>query len=263
MSVLVEALLIGLAVGVVVGALGAGGGILSIPILIYLLGQSPHAASASSLVIVMATALTSLPHRIRRRHVEWRTGLLFAGFSVAGAFLGSRSSMLVSGEVLLVLFAVLLVAFSTLMARRGFALRRWESGQGRPESAAEEPGVRWGRVAVAATATGFVTGFFGVGGGFIVVPAMVFALGLGMRRAAGTSLIVMIVVTVVSLLSRIGTPVVIDWPLTLLFTLGSALGGIIGGPLSSRAKPSTLALLFASLMGAVGVFMLIQNLLLR
>src|SRR5690606_28202544 len=91
----------------------------------------------------------------------------------------------------------------------------------------------------AATVTGFLTGFFGVGGGFIVVPMLVIALGLAMRRASGTSLLVMVVATVASLLARIGTDVQVEWTLTLIFAAGSAVGGILGGPLSARARPST------------------------
>lgn len=260
MGVLVEALLIGLAVGVVVGALGAGGGILSVPILVYLLGQSPHSAAASSLVIVGATALTSLPHRARNRQVDWRSGFLFGGFSVAGAFAGSRLSALASGTVLLLLFATLLATFSVVMGRRGLALRRWEGGQGRPSPAEEErPRVHWGRLALTATGTGLLTGFLGVGGGFVIVPVLIFALGLSVRKASGTSLVVMIVVTATSLASRLGTPVAIDWPLTLLFTLGSAAGGMLGGPLSARARPSTLTLIFAGLLASSAAFMVIQT----
>ncbi len=261
MGGLIEALAIGLAVGVVIGALGAGGGILSIPILVYLLGQSPHSAAASSLVIVGVTALTSLPHRVRKKHVDWGAGFMFGGFTVVGTFVGARLSALVSGQVLMISFAVLLASVSVFMARRGLAMRRWESGTNVPETASREaPRIKWGRVAATATATGLLTGFFGVGGGFIMVPVLMFALGLGMRRAAGTSLVAMTVTTVSALASRLGTPVTIDWPLTLLFALGSAVGGMVGGPLSQRAKPSTLTLIFAGLLATVAVFTLIQNL---
>jgi uncharacterized membrane protein YfcA len=259
---LIEALAIGLAVGVVIGALGAGGGILSIPILVYLLGQTPHSAAASSLVIVGVTALTSLPHRVRKRHVDWGAGFMFGGFSIVGTFAGSRLSALVSGRVLMILFAVLLASVSVLMARRGLALRRWEATGSAPGGASDEaPRIRWGRVAVTATATGLLTGFFGLGGGFIMVPVLVFALGLGMRKAAGTSLVAMTVTTVSALASRLGTPVTIDWPLTLLFALGSAFGGMLGGPLSQRARSSTLTLIFAGLLAVVAAFTLAQNLL--
>lgn len=259
---MIEALLVGIAVGIVLGALGAGGGILAVPILVYILHQEPHVAAASSLVIVGVTALTSLPHHARKKNVQWRQGLLFGALSVVGAFAGSRLSVLVPPQVLMTLFAGLLAAVSVAMLVRGLRARAAEKS---PDAAPAPEGnrpIRWGWVAVTATLTGFLTGFFGVGGGFIVVPMLVFALGLGIRAASGTSLVVMIVVASASLLSRIGTPVTIDWPLTLMFTLGSALGGMAGGPLSSRAKPSTLTLIFAALLAVVSVYTAVETLIL-
>src|SRR5699024_123718 len=86
------AIAVGVGGGIVVGALGAGGGILAVPVLVFLLGMPPHAATASSLVIVLITALASLPHHARQRNVEWRAGLVFAAVSIAGAVVGSRLS---------------------------------------------------------------------------------------------------------------------------------------------------------------------------
>src|SRR5699024_3211569 len=108
--------------------------------------------------------------------------------------------------------------------------------------------------------TGFRTGFFGVGGGFIVVPMLWIALGLAMRRASGTSLLVMVIATAASLLARIGTEVQIDWVTTLVFAAGSAAGGMLGGPLSARARPSTLTLAFSALLGGVAAVTLVQTL---
>src|SRR5699024_1211760 len=117
-------------------------------------------------------------------------------------------------------------------------------------------------VLATATLTGLLTGFFGVGGGFIVVPMLVIALGLAMRHASGTSLLVMIIVTTVSLLARIGTEVQVDWAVTLIFAAGSAVGGLLGGPLSARARPSTLTFVFAVLLAVVAVATLAQTLVL-
>ena len=127
---------------------------------------------------------------------------------------------------------------------------------------APHPAPRMPLVIAAATLTGFLTGFFGVGGGFIVVPMLVIALGLAMRHASGTSLLVMVIATATSLLARLGTDVQIDWTVTLIFAAGSAAGGILGGPLSTRARPSTLTMLFAILLGAVAAVTLVQTLLL-
>lgn len=258
---------IGLAVGVVVGALGAGGGILAVPVLVLLLGQDPHAATASSLVIVLMTALASLVHRARMRDVAWRQGLVFALCTTIGGVAGSRASVLVDGTVLLTAFSLLLGAVSVAMARQGLAARRAEDDAAEEPVAdseefdlaadATDPFRTRGRapsttvLILAATATGLLTGFFGVGGGFVVVPILVLALGMGPRRAAGTSLLVMIVASVVGLASRADILGTLDWAVTLVFVAGSMVGGLLGGPLSARARASTLTLAFAGLLGAV------------
>ncbi len=249
-----EAILIGLAVGVVVGALGAGGGVLSVPILVYLLHQEPHAAAASSLVIVALTAMTSLLHHHRSGNVAWRSGAVFALITVAGAFTGSRLSALVPATTLMLLFSGMLAVVAAAMLAQGLK-SFWAESSAPTEDAATDSvaGVRWGAVIGAALFTGFLTGFFGVGGGFIVVPILVLALRLPMRMASGTSLLVMIVASISSLVSRLGTPVVIDWQVTLLFAAGSMAGGLAGGPLSARLRPSTLTLLFAALLAGVAV----------
>ena len=297
---------VGLGVGIVVGALGAGGGILAVPVLVFLLGMPTHSATASSLIIVLITALVSLPHHARHGNVEWKNGLVFAGVSVVGAVVGSRLSALVPAPVLLTLFGVMLVGVAIAMLRRALRTRRDERAEaiahGTPaELEAEEPvavhddpvldqpgpdtvesadGIqrhhgepelpttpaasaspRLPLVIAAATLTGFLTGFFGVGGGFIVVPMLVMALGLAMRRASGTSLLVMVIATATSLLARLGTDVHVDWTITLIFAAGSAVGGILGGPLSTKARPSTLTLLFSVLLGGVAAVTLAQTLL--
>ena len=265
MEIALLAIVVGLGVGVVVGALGAGGGILAVPVLVFLLAQPPHAATASSLIIVLITAVFSIPHHARKKNVDWKNGLVFGAVSVAGAVVGSRLSAQVDPQLLLTLFGTMLVVVAGVMARRGVIGRREERdeqaahgpGEGSEPLAVhddpvlDQPGLdsvegadgihihhgepelpfspstrsspRLSVVILTATLTGGLTGFFGVGGGFIVVPMLVIALGLAMRRASGTSLLVMIIATAASLFARIGTEVQIDWLVTLLFAAGSAL----------------------------------------
>lgn len=306
MQLVLLAIIVGIGVGIVVGALGAGGGILAVPVLVFLLGMPAHSATASSLIIVLITALAALPHHARKGNVQWKNGLVFAGVSVVGAVLGSRLSALVPAQLLLTLFGVLLVGVAVMMLLRALRTRREERVEAAAhghelEADCEEPLVvhddpvldqpgpdtietadgihhhhgepdlptappapaspKLPKVLGAATLTGFLTGFFGVGGGFIVVPMLVIALGLAMRRASGTSLLVMVIATTTSLLARIGTDVQIDWTTTLIFAAGSAAGGLLGGPLSTSARPSTLTLLFAALLGGVAAVTLFQTLL--
>ena len=202
MSTVLAAVLIGLAVGVVVGALGAGGGILSVPILVYALGQHPHSATASSLVIVGSTAVAGLVHHVRRRTVDWGNGVIFGLLGVAGSVVGSRLSVQLDGRVLLGLFAGLLALVAIAMFRSALISRRGPvrepSGTlhrraevaahhcaGHPDQAAHRPVRRRRRVHRGPDP--------GAG-----------AQGAD-RTAAGTSLVVMVIASISGLLSRIGT----------------------------------------------------------
>lgn len=322
---LLLALGIGTGVGLIVGALGAGGGILSVPVLVYVLGQSPHQAASGSLVIVLATALAALPSRARHGQVRWRDGALFGLLSAAGAWGGSWLSAQVDGEALMVMFCALLVVVAALMARRALRERRDESLQkgtlggpdtlggsgtgtaggpdavGGPDTGAvggpdtdavSGPGAVGGpggrttpvpdapasgspgqgrgagpnipggagrvlMVVLTATLTGLLTGFFGVGGGFAVVPVLLLVLHCDVREAAGTSLLVMIIAALVSLSQRASGGLEVAWGTVALFTLGSTAGGLVGGPLSQRLRASTLNALFAVLLLAVAVGSLI------
>ncbi|MCL3776664.1 MULTISPECIES: sulfite exporter TauE/SafE family protein [unclassified Actinomyces] len=247
-------LLIGACVGVVVGALGAGGGILSVPILVYLLGQSPHAAASESLVIVIVTALVSLPSRAYCGQVRWREGVVVGLLSTVGAVGGSWLNALVEGEALMVAFSALLVVVAVVMAWRTRRAEHPSREQVDQMIEQQPPRSSWRLlVVVAATATGLLTGFFGVGGGFAVVPMLTLVLGLDIRRASATSLVVMVIAATAALAQRMMGPVEIDWALTLAFTAASAAGGAAGGLLSQRARASTLSYLFVALLLAVAL----------
>lgn len=251
----------GLLVGLVVGALGAGGGILSVPALVYLLGQSPHEAATSSLIIVSATALMSLWSRIRKGQVRWGAGIIFALGSTVGAFLGTWLNGFVDGQLLMGLFAGLLAAVGATILRSGLKKRRQEQGEGAAASPKKPPAntfATWARVLAAATVTGTLTGFFGVGGGFVVVPALILVLGLSIRDAAGTSLVIMILTAAASLVARIPEGINVDWPVIAPFMVFSILGGTLGSPLSQRVRSSTLNILFAALVLAIAVVTAVQ-----
>lgn len=265
MDPLLTAALVGLVVGVVVGALGAGGGILSVPILVYVLGQSAHSAAASSLVIVGATALAGLIHHIKRRTVDWGEGIAFGLLGIVGSVVGSRLSVRVDADLLLGLFAGLLGLVSIAMFVKALASRRAEQrvdlvAPVTAASAVPPPrGVTaWLKIIALASVTGVLTGFFGVGGGFVVVPVLVLVLGLSMRYAAGTSLVVMVIASASGLLARLGSHVVIDWPLVATFTVTSMVGGLLGGPAAARAKAWLLTLIFALLLAGVAGYVASQ-----
>lgn len=244
------ALLIGLLIGLIVGALGAGGGILSVPALVYLLNQPPHEAAVGSLIIVGSTSLISLIPRAFEHKVRWRDGLIFGVLSTAATYLGSRLSLLVDEELIMLLLGVLLALVGVVLL----------ANQRKNERKAEKSG---GKVNIpvliaCASFTGLLTGFFGVGGGFVVVPMLMLAMKFDVRYASGTSLLVMAISSATGLVSRIGADLSIDWPVIIGFAVASMIGGLIGAPASRRFSEKALTSAFAVLLLAVSAATLIQ-----
>lgn len=290
-SVLLPAV-IGLGVGVVVGALGGGGGILTVPILVYLLGLAPYAAATASLVIVGATSLTALISHARGGNVRWAQGVTFGVLGAVWAFLGSRLSAAVDPSALMTAFSALLAVVAVLMLRKALRGPGSEAAapehhaetepepeaEGEPEPEAEPdpaPGpdvVRQAELARgaprrlphaalvvgAASLTGLLTGFFGVGGGFAVVPALVLALRLPMRQAVGTSLLVIVLNSITGLAGRLDSLPEVDWILVVAFALASMAGGVVGARVSARARPHALTTAFAVLLAVVAVATALQ-----
>lgn len=240
-----------LLVGVTLGALGGGGAILTVPILVYLLNQPTSAATTGSLVIVLLTSLVGAVGHARRGNVRLRQGLTFGAVGVLGSLVGSRLSTAVPGTTLLTAFGVLMVVVALAMLRR-----RGAADPGSPPPA-ERP--RWGLLIATATGVGFLTGFFGVGGGFAVVPALTLALGFPMPVAVGTSLVVIVVNSLTALAARVAVGIDIDWPLILAFSLIAAAGSLLGGRIATRVNPRHLSVAFSILLFAVATFVLIQN----
>ncbi|MGC5617528.1 sulfite exporter TauE/SafE family protein [Georgenia sp. Z1491] len=275
METLVLAAAIGVLVGVVVGTLGAGGGVLTVPALVYLVGFDPHAAATASLVIVGATSLVTLVPHARRGHVRLRGGLVFGAVGAVAAVGGAWLAHLVDGPVLMAAFSVLLLGVAVLMARRATTERRSaspeEASEAAPEAAPElateaatgavagavagAEGVRRGVLVLVGLAAlvGLLTGLFGVGGGFAAIPALVLALGYPVRDAVGTSLLVITVNSAAGLIARVPQGIELDWPPVLAFALASTIAGQLGARLSTRASTTVLTGIFAALLAVVAV----------
>ncbi|MEU0163750.1 sulfite exporter TauE/SafE family protein [Streptomyces sp. NPDC006261] len=244
MTAFVLALIAGAVVGLALGALGGGGSVLAVPALIYLLGFSPSAATTASLIIVAATSATALYAHARDGHVAWKAGSLFAAAGIIPAYLAGAAAGRVPETVLTVAFAVI----AALAAVRMF----------RPSASRPPERIRPGKAAGAGAGLGAVTGFLGVGGGFLAVPALVSVLGLTMRRAVGTSLLVITVNSLAALVARTGTGGGLDWALIGPFTGAAILGAWDGKRLSSKVSGNSLQRVFAGVLLAVAAFMLID-----
>ncbi|WP_326650603.1 sulfite exporter TauE/SafE family protein [Streptomyces sp. NBC_01750] len=243
MSVLLLALIAGAVIGLALGALGGGGSVLAVPALIYLLGFTPAAAATASLIIVTATSATTLYTHATSGNVRWKTGALFAAAgmvpAIAAATLAARLPE-----------AVLTAAFAAIAALA--ALRMLKP----PDPDQQPRPVRPARAAGAGAGLGAVTGFLGVGGGFLAVPALVSVLGLRMRAAVGTSLLVITVNSLAALAARAGTSTPLHWAVIAPFTGAAILGAWDGKRLASKVSGQALQRIFAIVLLAVAALML-------
>ncbi|MFE7972581.1 sulfite exporter TauE/SafE family protein [Streptomyces shenzhenensis] len=246
MSDLVLAVVAGGAIGLALGSLGGGGSVLAVPALIYMLGFTPVAATTASLVIVALTTATAVPAHARDGHVRWRTGLLFAAAGIGPAMLGGLLAARLPAAVLTVTFALVAAVAAAHMLRP------------RPAAADTARPVRPGRAVAAGAGLGAVTGVLGVGGGFLAVPALVGVLGLRMRAAVGTSLLVITVNSVAALALRAGTAEGLDWTVIGPFAGAAVLGAWDGRRLAVRVPGGTLQRVFALVLLVVAAVMLID-----
>ena len=236
------AVALGVAIGLTLGALGGGGSILTVPALVYVLGLTPQEATSASLVIVGMTAVAGAASHARSGGTRWRAGGLLALLGVPASVLGSRLNARVDPDLLLLSFAALM-----LVAAAGMLLR----GSGTAPEASAQRSRRSLRgsltLLVAGLGIGFLTGFLGVGGGFVVVPVLVVLLGMPMSVAIGTSLLVIALNSAVALGARAGTGA-FDWSVIVPFTLAAVVASAAGAAAARRLPTSALSRAFGVLL---------------
>lgn len=254
---------LGLLIGLALGALGGGGSILTVPVLVHVLGQDALTATTSSLLVVGASSIVALVPHARAGRVRAGQGLLFGALGTGGSLAGSALAAHVDADVLLTAFAGLITLVAVLMLRRS---RGADAGSAPASDLTTEPLVtlrpltcactRVVRLVLTATAVGLLTGFFGVGGGFVLVPALVLALGFPMPVAVGTSLLVIGVNSATALAARLGSSAGSDLDWALIGVLGAAavVGGVAGGWVSSRVEARVLSRTFGGLLLVVAAY---------
>ncbi|MCX4736450.1 sulfite exporter TauE/SafE family protein [Streptomyces sp. NBC_01363] len=250
MTALVVALAAGAVVGLALGGLGGGGSVLAVPALIYLLGFDPAAATTAGLLIVIATSLTGLVAHAREGRVRWRTGGLFAAAGIIPAAVAGALSVRIPSGALTAGFAVLAVVAAVRMLR--------PRGEPAPQAGDGASAAPAGRVARTGAGLGAVTGFLGVGGGFLVVPALVTVVAVPMTAAVGTSLLVITVNSTAALATRLATPTALDWATIAPFTATAVLGAWDGQRLAAKVSTAALQRIFGAVLLAVAVFMLVD-----
>ncbi len=252
----VLAVVSGLAVGFSLGLIGGGGSILAVPLLLYLVGYpNPHVViGTTALAVSMNAYLNLIPHA-RAGNVRWKQALWFAVVGAVSAYVGSSLGKAVDGKKLLFLFALLMLVIAGLMLRR-------RDGAGATQSGAQPHAESLPRLIAAAVLVGLLAGFFGIGGGFLIVPGLVFSTGMPMIVAIGSSLVSVgtFGLTTAINYARSG---LLDFTVALLYIGGGVLGGWLGTRMAThlgKQGKGTLNLIFALLVAAVALYMLWRNL---
>ena len=241
----------GAAIGVAVGMLGGGGSVLAVPVLVYVLGESVHQATTASLVVVTAGALAGGIGHVREHRVCWRHAIAFTAAALPGLGAGTALGNVASGGAVIAGFAVvmLLAAAATWgKAGRGQASRHQTAC----------PPVRLARDLLAGVLIGATTGFFGVGGGFLIVPTLAIFLTLSMRLAVGTSLAIITITSLAGLATHLLSGRGLDVGVTAGMTAACIAGAVVGASLAGRLPQRQLGRGFAGLVAVVAIYLLVS-----
>ena len=243
----------GALVGFSLGLVGGGGSILAVPLMVYVVGvPEPHVAIGTSAIAVAANAAVNLSNHARGGTVIWSCALTFAAAGVVGAFGGSILGKMMDGQRLLALFALLMLAIAVLMLKTRSQIGLSDVRMNMTNMPA---------IAGLGLATGTLSGFFGIGGGFLIVPALMLATGMPIMNAVSSSLVAVTAFGLTTAASYAWSGL-ISWGLAALFIAGGIAGGLLGTRLAQHlaARRGALNMVFAAVTIAVALYMLARNL---
>lgn len=238
------ALVFGLLIGLSLGLVGGGGAVLAMPVLVYAVGLGVHEATTVSLAVVAAGAATGAVGQVRRGTVCWSSAAWFAAAAAAGSVVGTALNRALGGDVLLILFSVVM-----LLAARA----TWQRAGSPAGEAAGCPDARAAVLVPVGLLVGGLAGLVGVGGGFVVVPALAIGLSFGMREAMSTSMVIVAIVSACGLIAHLAAGNPLDVPVVLAMGSATVLGALIGPHLADRVSIRSLGRGFAVLVVAVSV----------
>ncbi|MHB9050287.1 MAG: sulfite exporter TauE/SafE family protein [Thiomonas delicata] len=251
------AVISGFAVGFSLGLIGGGGSILAVPLLLYFVGYpNPHIVIGTTALAVSANAYINLVPHARAGNVRWKDAILFAIVGAAAAFVGSSLGKAVDGKKLLFLFAIMMLVIAVLMLRPRKPTTAQEVTTDHPSKA------KTIKLIIAAAIVGTLSGFFGIGGGFLIVPGLVLSTGMSMISAIGSSLVSVGTFGLTTALNYARSGL-LDWGVAALYIGGGIVGGWIGTRVAThlgKNSKGALNLIFAGLVALVAVYMLYKNL---
>lgn len=238
-------------VGFTLGLIGGGGSIMAVPLLLYVVGiHDPHIVIGTTALAVAVNAYVNLIPHIKERHVKWKAAIAFAIPGAIGAMIGSTIGKIVNGKILLFLFAILMLVIAVIMLK--------------PKKSSQNEGVqltvKLGRVVPAGVLTGLTSGFFGIGGGFLIVPGLMFSTGMSMIDAIGSSLFSVGTFGLTTAVSYAASGLV-DWTIVLLYVAGGFFGGLLGAKLATKLSQNKrmLQYVFSGIIILVAIYMLDVN----
>lgn len=255
-ATILAALASGGLIGIVLGVVGGGGSILAVPLLTYVVGvDSPHAAIGTAAVAVTANALASLVGHARAGRVKWRCAGVFAVAGMIGAALGAELGKAIDGKRLLVLFGLLMIGVGLSMLRKRRMVEAPEVRLTYASAATLLP-----RLVPIGLGVGFAAGFFGIGGGFLIVPGLIFATAMPLSYAVGTSLVVVSALGLTTA-SSYAVSGLVDWTVTALLIAGGVAGTFVGIWLSRMlsTRKGMLERGFAGVVIAVGAYVVASS----
>jgi hypothetical protein len=242
----------GMLVGFSLGLVGGGGSILAVPLMVYVVGvREPHVAIGTSAIAVAANAAINLSNHARGGTVVWSVAMMFAAAGIVGAFCGSLLGKMVEGQKLLALFALVMIVIAALMLKN-----RGRAGVSDIKMSMSNLPAILGL----GLCTGTLSGFFGIGGGFLIVPALMLATGMSIMNAVSSSLVAVTAFGLTTALNYAWSGLV-SWELAGLFVAGGVVGGL-AGTRSARhlsEKRGALNIVFAAVIIAVALYMLVRN----
>lgn len=254
MVTVTASLVLGAVIGTLLGLLGGGGSIMAVPALVYVIGMDLKAAIPTSLIVIAAASTVGAIPKVRAGQVQWRLAAVFALAGIPATFLGTAIGKHLPASAVLIGFAVVMILAGARMLR--------DQGDTGTACTVGDSGINWRRCAPrsipAGVLVGLLTGLFGVGGGFLIIPALVLMLGVEMPIAIGTSLLIIVVNSVTGFIAHLGDAS-INWSITGAFVGAAIVAAMIAGHIGTKVDTSRLRKWFAYLVFAVAAYVLVDT----